>query len=695
MSDANTYQHWHFETDENHIIWLAIDRAGASVNSLSRDVFNEFDRVLDDIVAEKPKGLVIYSAKAKGFIAGADVSEFVTLKNSEQAFELIRKAQTTLDKLAALPCPTVAMIQGFCLGGGLELALACRYRVAEAGQSTRLGLPEVKLGIHPGWGGTVRLPKLIGVPQAMNMILTGRTLSANAAARIGVVDAAVALRELKRAALYYALEQPKVQQPNFWQGLANAPLIRKFVSKLFYKKLSSKVNKTHYPAPYAVIDNWRAHGVEGKNAYLNEAKSIAHLMMTDTSRNLVRVFFLQNQLKALAKLAKSNVEHVHVIGAGTMGGDIAAWCAYKGFYVTLQDQSPEKIAPAIKRAYQLYRKKLKKPRLIKAVMDRLQPDVKGGGVGRADVVIEAVFEDLAVKQALFKDIEPQLKSGAILATNTSSIPLEDISTVLKNPERLLGMHFFNPVSKMPLVEIVRGPKTSDELVNCAAAFVGKLARQPLPVASRPGFLVNRVLMPYLMEAMELLQEGVPAAVIDKAALTFGMPMGPITLADKVGLDVCLSVAENLTAHFGGQVPKQLTQMVENKHLGIKSGRGFYRYQNGKKILAETSQGPVENANLTDRLILRMLNEAMACLDEGVITDADLLDAGMIFGTGFAPFRGGPIHYAKARGIVEVVSQLERFSTQYGDRFKPNAGWENLVLKKTASTTSTIQEEARG
>ena len=315
--------------------------------------------------------------------------------------------------------------------------------------------------------------------------------------------------------------------------------------------------------------------------------------------------------------------------------------------------------------------------LIQEVLDRLQPDVNGYGIKHADIVIEAIFENLDAKRELFKSLEGKIKEGAILATNTSSIPLDEINTVLQKPERLVGIHFFNPVAKMPLVEVVYSKKTDQNITNLAQSFVGKLSKLPLPVKSSPGFLVNRCLMPYLLEAVRLLEEGYVPAQIDKAATDFGMPMGPIQLADTVGLDVCLSVAKNLVAHYGGQVPERLQQMVEAGYLGVKSGRGFYEYVNGKKQASTASGNKPTTPDLADRMILRMVNETVACLSEGVVNEQDLMDAGMIFGTGFAPFRGGPLHYAKTRGVDAVLAKLNQFATEYGERFKPLKGWELL------------------
>lgn len=673
-----SYQHFKLQTDSSNILWLTIDRAGASANSLSRDVFDELNTVLDDIAERKLVGVIILSGKNTGFIVGADISQFTHLKTKQEAFDLIRQAQWVLDKLEALPMPTLAMIKGPCLGGGLELALACRYRIAADTPDTKIGLPEIKLGIHPGWGGTVRLPNLIGVIEAMKMILPGAAYDARKCAKLGIIDAAVPERMLKRAAKEMILSQPTLRKQNFISKLGAVSFVRPLLGKLFYKNLAAKkVNKKQYPAPYAVVHNWIQDGAKN-DAMINEANSIAELMLTETARNLVRIFFLQKKMKGIAKQAKFKPTWVHVIGAGTMGGDIAAWCASSGLKVTLQDQLPEKIAPAMKRASQLFQNKLRVPRLVQAAMDRLQPDQAGSGIAKADIIIEAVYENLSVKQAIFSDVELRAKPNAILATNTSSIPLEEIATVLRNPERLVGVHFFNPVDKMPLVEVVFGEQTMDEIVFQAAAFVGAIHRFPLPVASRPGFLVNRVLMPYLMEAMMIFEEGVPAPVIDQAVVQFGMPMGPIMLADKVGLDVCLSVAENLTHYFGGKVPDRLRAMVKAGQLGMKSGQGFYQYKNGKPAKTEKVDSSTIPIDIADRMILRMINECIACLTEKVISDPDLLDAGMIFGAGFAPFLGGPIQYARSRGIKTVVARLDAYAKQYGDRFKPHPGWQNIA-----------------
>lgn len=684
MNAQTQYENWKLEIDHDKILWLYLDRKDSSVNTLNAAVMNEFDAILNQIAQDKTlKGVVLASAKKTGFIAGADIDQFGKFKDEEDAYNLVRKVQVLFDRWEALSIPTIAMIKGFCLGGGTEFALACRYRVADDGPKTRIGLPEVMLGIHPGWGGTVRLPKLIGAPLAMDLILTGRAVSGRTAKKLGIVDDAVPERQLKHAARYYILHKPKPHRASFLQRLTNSKIFRPIIASQIYKNLRKKVRRDHYPAFYAVVDNWLRHGVSGKEPYIAEAKSIAHYFLHPNSKNMVRAFYLQERLKGLAKGTNFIFKFVHVIGAGTMGGDIAAWCALNGLHVTLQDREPKFIAPAIKRAYALFKDKLKTAHEIQAAMDRLLPDPEGLGIARADVVIEAIFENLEAKQELFKKIEARAKNEAILATNTSSIPLDEINAVMKDPERLVGIHFFNPVAKMKLVEVVQGNKTAPEVMQKAISFVRRIDRLPLPVKSSPGFLVNRILMPYLMEAMILLDEGVPPAVIDRAAVNFGMPMGPVELADTVGLDICLSVAENLAKYFDGKIPERLRLMVKNKELGRKTGRGFYIYKNGKPIKNLPKQSR-PSADITDRLIMRMLNEAQTVLRERVVADADLLDAGMIFGTGFAPFRGGPIHYAKTHGYDAIYHKLLHLQQKYGDRFKPDIGWKNETTQTTTS-----------
>lgn len=669
---------WTLQRDAEGLATLIIDKPGASANVLSRAVLEELDRLLSQLAASPPRALVVRSGKASGFIAGADINEFVRLEGLEEAYALIRGGQQVIDKLAALPCPTVAAIHGFALGGGLELALACRYRVAADDDKLSLGLPEVQLGIHPGFGGTVRSVRLVGAQQALELMLTGKPVRGAKALRMGLVDRLVPRPELDAAAKAIALHPPVPRRAPLAARALSWPLVRPFVKPALVKQVAARARRDHYPAPYAIIDLWAKHGARGAAAFEAEARSIARLFLTSTSRNLVRVFFMQDRLKALGGRVPQELRHVHVIGAGVMGGDIAAWCALRGLEVTLQDRELKYIEPALARARTYYEKRLKDEAKVAAALARLRADVAGEGVPRADVVIEAIYENLAAKRELFASLEPRMKPGALLATNTSSIKLEQLAQPLADPGRLVGLHFFNPVAQMPLVEIVSSGSTRAEVAKAALAFARKIDKLPLPCRSAPGFVVNRVLTPYLQEAMLALEEGVPAALIDQAAVDFGMPMGPIELADIVGLDVSEHVGVIIAQELGRTAPSlpTLAKHLAAKELGRKSGRGFYEWRNGKAVKPDPGSATAP-ADLTDRMMLALVNECVAVLREGTVADADLLDAGVIFGTGFAPFRGGPLAYARARGTSEIVSRLESLAARHGARFAPDAGWRTL------------------
>lgn len=675
--EQKTYQHWQLRVDKNQFMWATLDKAGKAVNSMNDEVLDELSCVLDQ--ASSCRGLAICSGKKTGFIAGADISSFSKWEGSDDAMKFIRKGHAVYEKLSKLNIPTVAVIDGFCLGGGLELALACRYRIAEDSDKTKLGLPETKLGIFPAWGGSVRLPRLIGGMHALDLILSGRAIRAKQAKKMGLVDQCVPKRHLVTAATYYLEQQPVVHKPSTLQAMTNWPWVRSLLAWQAKKQLAKRnVLQAHYPAFYAVLDLFENNTGKLDACLQREAAAIEPVLQHPTAMSLVRVFELQERLKSFAKTSDFKAKSVHVIGAGTMGAEIAAVCAAKGLRVTLQDREPQYIAPAIKLAHKIFKRKLKTPRAVQAAMDRLIPDVEGRGVATADVIIEAIFENLEAKQSLFADIERKAKPDAVIATNTSTFPLEELTPALRQPERLVGIHFFNPVSKMPLVEVIFGTQSKLEIVKQAQSFVGQIDKLPLPVKSSPGFLVNRVLMPYLMECVNLVDEGISAEVIDKAATGFGMPMGPVELADKVGLDICLSAAESLGKHFPVKIPDSLRAKVSDGKLGQKTGAGFYQYKNGKPVRNKGNLTTKPVTDVTDRLILRMVNEAVACLREQVVADADLIDAGLIFGTGFAPFRGGPMTYLNNRGANELQGQLSDFNQRYGDRFLPDAGWNKLA-----------------
>ncbi len=664
--------------DADNVAWLHFNKRDSSANVLSAAVLEAFYAELLRLTEMAPRGLVLLSDKANGFIAGADVHEFARLENRDQALAAIQRGQEVFDRLAALPFPSVALIHGFCLGGGLEMALACRYRIARDDAATRLGLPEVRLGIHPGFGGSARLVPLVGAPRAMDLMLSGRSIDARRARGMGIVDYALPERHLQEAARRLILEPPPPRRATRLQRLSNHPWARPALASLFRRQVGKKARPEHYPAPYALIDLWREHGDDPRAMMHAEAESVADLIVNPTAQNLIRAFQLQEALKALGRDSSFRPRHVHVVGAGIMGGDIAAWCALRGMQVTLSDQSPERIAPAIKRAAALFKAKLKRPQPIQAAMDRLMPDHRGLGVARADVVIEAIFEDAQAKRELYRRIEPQMQSHALLATNTSSLPLQQLREGLQRPGRLIGLHFFNPVAKMQLVEIVRDEHSDETCVSQAIGFTRRIDRLPLPVSSTPGFLINRILMPYLLEAVELETEGIPASEIDRQALAFGMPMGPIKLADTVGLDICLHVAEILSVHLETDVPQRLRDLVARGRLGRKSGHGFYRYNKGKAVKQKLPRGYQSDAGIMDRMLLRLLNEVVACLREGVVADTDQLDAGMIYGTGFAPFRGGPCHYIRSIGADILYQKLQAFEQSHGRRFRPDTGWDEMA-----------------
>jgi 3-hydroxyacyl-CoA dehydrogenase/enoyl-CoA hydratase/3-hydroxybutyryl-CoA epimerase len=446
---------------------------------------------------------------------------------------------------------------------------------------------------------------------------------------------------------------------------------------MLIKQVASKARKDHYPAPYAMIDLWAKHGASSQTGYDAEAESFGRVMCTDTSRNLIRVFFLQGKLKKQGNKTDKTVKNVHVVGAGVMGGDIAAWCALRGLNVTLQDREQKYVDPAMARAQKLFDKRVRDEAKRAATAKRLRADVGGDGVADADLIIEAIYENREAKQELYKALQQKMKPGALLATNTSSIPLEELRTVLDEPQRFIGLHFFNPVAMLPLVEVIRCEDTDQTAMDIGLAFTKGIGKFPLECSSSPGFVVNRVLAPYMGEAMALAHEGVPLAEIDKAAVRFGMPMGPIELVDSVGLDIAQHVAGILTTASGREVPENaLDKMVDDGLLGRKTGQGYYRWENGKAVKPAAEGGSVPD-DIEDRLILAMVNEAVACLSEGVVADGDLLDAGVIFGTGFAPFRGGPINYARERGFDAVVAALKSLAKRHGERFEPHTGWSSL------------------
>jgi 3-hydroxyacyl-CoA dehydrogenase/enoyl-CoA hydratase/3-hydroxybutyryl-CoA epimerase len=636
-------RHWRWEIDRDGLVWLTFDKQGESANTFSRDALEQFSVVLDEIRAANPKGLIIRSAK-DSFIAGADIQEFANFKGAEDAVAFTRLGWDTFQKLHDLPFPTTAMVNGFCMGGGMEMSLACKYRVALDDPKTRFAQPEVMVGVIPAWHAMEWLPPLVGPTAALDLLLTGKSVDAKRAKRMGLVDQTVPLRIFENAARMLTLEAPRRKPLPFSQRIMLH--MKGLVASQARKQVAKRAKREHYPVPYSILDIWQKHGGNALAVPPEDPASIPSLINHPTGRNLVRIFFLQERLKALGKGADFAPRHVHVVGAGVMGGDIAAICAMRGLTVTLQDTAPERIAPAIKRSAKLFEKRLRDPRRVRDAMDRLIPDVEGAGAARADVIIEAIFENLEAKRQLFSKLEALAKPEAILATNTSSLKLADIATSLKDPSRLVGIHFFNPVPLLQLVEVVASSQTNPDSAKKAAAFVRQIDKLPLPVKDSPGFLVNRVLGPYMQNAFRMLDAGIRPETVDRAMEDFGMPMGPAELADTVGLDICLAAGRSLAKNVSEKdIPQVLANKVALGHLGKKTGQGIYRWEDGKPV---KGQPDAYDQKMIDELIEPYLIEAKAAVADGVVADADLADAGLIFGTGFAPFRGGPLHYLASK-----------------------------------------------
>lgn len=646
-TDLTSLKDWRFRIDEQGIAWAVFDREGESQNALGRRPLEELGQIVERVEAgAKEKaitGLVFISGKEKGFIVGADVREFEQFTTEAEVREAIAPVLGLLDRIEALPIPVVCAIHGFCLGGGLELALACHWRIATRDDATRLGFPEVRLGIFPGFNGTWRSIRQAGPLAAMQAMLTGSMIRASAARGMGLVDELAPSPQNLAWAARRAIQRRRRSKPaSKLVSLLRLWPARGILASRMRAETAKKVREDHYPAPFRLIDLFAKTGGSLKRMKAEETKAFAPLMVSDTSRNLRRVFRLSEMMKAQApKDLDFKVRRVHVIGAGVMGADIAGWCAAQGFEVSLQDLSEEALKKGIDAQAKLFSRRFRTKPLRDAAKARLLADPKGEMIGRADVIIEAIVEKVEVKQALFKGLEPRLKPGAVLATNTSSIMIEDIAAGLADPGRLIGIHFFNPVAQMPLVEVIRGANSREAEVRKGCAFVTAIDKFPLIVKSCPGFLVNRVLAPYMMNAMARLEKGEAKELIDEAARTFGMPMGPIELADTVGLDVCAHVGRILKFPADGS---RLEKLVAAGKLGKKSGEGFYTWKDGKPVKTEKTYDKAELEKLGAELVQPLVAEAERAVADGIVENADLADAGIIFGTGFAPFRGGPLHY---------------------------------------------------
>jgi 3-hydroxyacyl-CoA dehydrogenase/enoyl-CoA hydratase/3-hydroxybutyryl-CoA epimerase len=688
------------EVRADHICVLTFDRPGSAANIFDQATLTQLGAELD-FIADAPqiKGVILTSAKPSVFVAGVDLKMMTRDASLDDVRELIELGQKVMNRLAALPLPTVAAIHGAAVGGGYEVCLACDYRVASPDKATKIGLPETQLGLLPAWGGSTRLPRLIGLPKALDIILAGKTLAAKPALKRGLVDQ-LAPREYLVDVAARMISRGKSRRSS--RILTNNRLVAAVIAARVRSQLMKKT-RGHYPAVFAALEvATRGISKSIPQSLALERDRILELVQTEACRNLVRVFFLQERAKKLSLTGKGDkaapdIERTAVIGGGVMGAGIAQWLSARQLPVILRDINTEQVAKGMASIAKVYRDGIKRhvftPREAQAGMDRIYPAPNEVPLRRVDLVIEAAVEKLELKKKIFQRLDELAGNDTILATNTSALPISELAAGTRRPERVLGLHFFNPVHRMQLVEIVVARQTSPEVVQRALRFVQQIGKLPVIVKDSPGFLVNRILMPYLVEAGNLFEAGASVTDLDEAMLDFGMPMGPMRLLDEVGIDVSLHVAHTLAASYPDRmkVPDRMSKMVEAGLLGRKTGRGFYLHEKGKEARPNASVAggmspiaPPDGAKpglrgsslsrkeLQERMVLLMINEAARCLEEQVVTAPEDVDFAMIMGTGFAPFRGGPLRYADTLGPPEIVGAMDRLVSGGGAHFAPCA-----------------------
>jgi 3-hydroxyacyl-CoA dehydrogenase/enoyl-CoA hydratase/3-hydroxybutyryl-CoA epimerase len=682
-----------YEITQDGIAIVSFDLPDSKVNKLTTAVMMELDALLDELGRTKGiRALVFRSSKPGNFIVGADIAEIRAITDPAAGARLARNGQAVFNKIESLPFPTVAAIHGPCMGGGMELALAFSLRVISNDPKTALAQPEVKLGIMPGFGGTQRLPRLVGLANALDMILTGQSVFPRKAKRIGLVDEvtypelllgrAIALARL---AADKGLEAARRKRPLLPRLVADNPLSRLFIVRAA-KQAVLRETRGNYPAPLAALEATRLSARNGDAGYAFESRMLGELACTEVSKNLISVFYLSEMLKKSAGLQAQPIKNIGVVGAGVMGGGIAQLFAEKERTVRMKDVTTQAVGKGLLEAAVIFGKRGKKG-VLSAIqardgLDRITGTTDYSGFGNADAVVEAVVENIDVKKTIVREFDAVAKPGAIFASNTSSLSITELARDAKHPENVVGMHFFNPVEKMPLVEIVRGARTSESTIEAIAALSRSLGKLPVVVNDGPGFLVNRILMPYLGEAALLFEQGAGVDEIDHALLSFGMPMGAFILLDEIGIDVAHKVSEILHAGLGDRAtpPKLLATLYKEGYLGRKNRKGFYQYDGGKRKepdphVSSLAGSPgrrtaLSAGDIVARTVMLMIKEAALCLEERTIDRPDMLDAALVFGIGFPPFRGGLLRYADRIGIRAVLDKLEQFTRTCGDRYTP-------------------------
>ena len=692
------------EITDDQICVLTFDRPDLAANIFDRATLEELSEHLDFVARNNAlRGLILISAKKSIFIAGADLHSMSQFTDPADLDNLIRLGQRTFDQLETLSIPTIAAIHGACVGGGYEICLACDYRIASSDRVTKIGLPETQLGILPAWGGSTRLPRLIGLPKALDIILGGKTVAAKHALKLGMIDEVVHkeyLLDYARGLLAKRGNKLMRRRKPLLTRLMNTRLAARLITKRVQPQLHKKTGG-HYPAlPKAleVATEGISRSVAGSLDL--ERRAILDLSESEACKNLIRLFFLQERAKKLSAgtgAAKWAAKRVAVIGAGVMGAGIAQWTASRDVQVVLRDINAEQVAKGMTTIAKLFAEGAKRrvftPVEARAAIDRISPIAAEAPLKNVDIVIEAAVEKMDLKKQIFSRLDDLAGADTILATNTSALSVSELAAATRHPERVIGIHFFNPVHRMQLVEVVIGRQTSPEVVHRAVKFVQQIGKLPVVVKDSPGFLVNRILMPYLIEAGQLFENGASTENIDQAMLEFGMPMGPLRLIDEVGVDVANHVAVTIAENFASRLrtPGLLGAMMQDSLLGRKNGKGFYIHDkrskgsvvntDAERFKKSTSAAALTRHELRMRMVFLMVNEAARCLEEGIVGEAADVDFGMVMGTGFAPFRGGPLRYADAAGVPQLVEEMYKLAARGERQFAPCALLEKMAAQQ--------------